>query len=172
MTTSIALVGLSGVGKSTVGHELAARTRLPLLDTDALIVQETGQSVAALFAAHGEAYFRNLETAALRKALERSPAIIATGGGIVLDSANRVLLREHCQVLWLDAPTALLVARLRAHDEERPLLTSDDLHSRLEHLRVARAPLYAEVAHIQIDTSRQSMQQIADAVLEGLWARG
>ena len=158
-TRSIALIGLSGVGKSTVGRELAAHTGLPLLDTDALIVEQTNQPIAVLFAIYGEDYFRDLETAALRHALERGPAIIATGGGIVLREANRVLLREHCHVVWLDAPTSVLAARLRTHNEQRPLLAAD-LESRLEALRLVREPLYSALADVQVDTEEQSMSDI------------
>ena len=168
-TRSIALIGLSGVGKSTVGRELAAHTGLPLLDTDALIVEQTNQSIAALFAAHGEAHFRDLEMAALRNALERGPAIIATGGGIVLREANRALLREHCHVVWLDAPTSVLAARLRAHNEQRPLLAAD-FEMRLEALRLIRAPLYRALAAVQVDTGEQSMSDLVQKAVGAVGA--
>src|SRR5262245_60858933 len=134
---SIALVGLSGSGKSSLGRALAARLGRPLLDTDVLVTQAAGCDVAQIFAEYGEACFRELEAAVLRAALQSAPAVIATGGGVVLRAENRALLRERAFVAWLDAPTAALVARLRAHDEGRPLLQGDDPAARLEALRAA-----------------------------------
>jgi shikimate kinase len=161
----IALVGLSGAGKSSVGRGLAARLGWPLLDTDALIVREAGRDIQAIFAAEGEAHFRDLETAALERALSQAPAVIATGGGIVLRPANRELLRRRAKVAWLDAPTEALVARLLAHEEVRPLVHGERPAERLEALRLARAPLYAEVAGIQIETDGHSVEQIVEQIL-------
>src|SRR6185295_6211258 len=94
------------------------------------------------------------------------PAVIATGGGIVLRDANRALLRERAFVVWLDAPTSTLVARLLAHDEDRPLLSGDDPATRLDALRVARASLYEEVAHTRVDVAERSVEQIVEAILQ------
>jgi shikimate kinase len=161
----IALVGLSGAGKSSVGRALAAQLGWPLLDTDALIVEVAGRDVAQIFAAEGEARFRELESAALRTALESSPAIVATGAGVVLRAENRVLLHERALVAWLDAPTTELIARLRAQDEARPLLQGDDPAVRLEALRAARAALYAEVADIRIATDGRAIERICQEVI-------
>jgi shikimate kinase len=161
----IALVGLSGVGKSSVGRLLAARLGWPLLDTDALIANTAGRSIAQIFAEGGEAHFRDLEAAALQSALARAPCVVATGAGIVLRPANRALLRERAFVAWLDAPTATLVARLLAHDETRPLLEGDEPAVRLEALRAARAALYAEVAHARVDAAGRSTGDICEAVI-------
>ncbi|MFN8502788.1 shikimate kinase [Kouleothrix sp.] len=160
----IALVGLSGAGKSSVGRLLAERLGWPLLDTDALIAEAAGRGVPQIFAEDGEARFRDLEAAALRAALGRAPAIVATGGGIVLRAENRALLRERAFCVWLDAPVAALVARLRAHDEQRPLLEGD-MAARLAALRAARAALYAEAADARIDTEARSAEEVAERVL-------
>lgn len=167
MTTSpqsIALVGLSGGGKSTVARLLAARLHWPLRDTDALIEQEAGCTIAAIFAAEGEAGFRERETAALKAALADPPAIIATGGGIVLRDTNRSLLTRRTLVVWLDAPTGELLARLRSHDEERPLLTGEDPAARLETLRAQRAYLYRDVARLVVDTAGKSPETVAELI--------
>ena len=162
----IALVGLSGVGKSSVGRRLAARLGWPLLDTDALIAETEGRTVAQIFADSGEPCFRDLESAALEHALAISPGVVSTGGGIVLRPQNRALLHARAFVVWLDAPTETLVARLRAHDEARPLIGGDDPAARLEALRVARAGLYAEVAHAHVHTADREFDQICAQVLQ------
>lgn len=160
----IALVGLSGVGKSTVGVALAQRLGWPLADTDALIVATAGRSVAAIFAEAGEAAFREYEAAALAAALAGPACVLATGGGIVLRPANRDLLRTQAIVVWLDAPDTVILARLAAHAERRPLLEADPA-GRLTALRHARAALYAEVARFTIDTSTQSPDAVAEQIL-------
>jgi shikimate kinase len=163
---SIALVGLSGVGKSSAGRRLAARLGWPLRDTDALIAQSEGRTIAQIFAEAGEARFRDLESAALQLALSISPCVVSTGGGIVLRAENRALLRERAFVVWLDAPTETLVARLLAHDEARPLIGGADPAARLEALRAARAGLYAEVAHTRVDVVDREVEEIGARVLQ------
>jgi shikimate kinase len=167
---SIALVGLSGVGKSSVGRLLAARLGWPLLDTDVLIAEKVGRTVAQIFADAGEPRFRDLESAALQQALSISPCVVSTGGGIVLRPENRVLLRLHTFVVWLDAPTGTLVARLLAHDEARPLIGGVDPAARLDALRAARAGLYAEVAHARVEAVEYGVEEICGRVLQ-LFAR-
>jgi shikimate kinase len=164
---SIALVGLSGTGKSSVGRLLSGRLGWPLLDTDTLIVQSAGREIVQIFAVEGEARFRDMEAAALHQALKVRPAVVATGGGIVLRAENRTLLRERAFVVWLDAPTAALVARLQAHDEQRPLLQGD-AGARLEALRTARAALYAEVADLQIETGGRTVEAIGEEVMRNM----
>jgi shikimate kinase len=165
LSRPISLIGLSGVGKSTVGQLLAARLDRPLLDTDVLVVRAAGRSVAEIFAVEGEARFRDLEAAALQTACAAAPCIIATGGGIVLREANRALLRQRAYVVWLDAPTETLLTRLRAHDEPRPLLDGADRVARLELLRAERAPLYADLADLRVATEGQTAEAICEQVL-------
>ncbi len=165
---AIALVGLSGTGKSSVGRRLAERLSWPLLDTDVLIERFAGRTIPQIFAEDGEPGFRELEAAALREALAQAPAVVATGGGIVLREQNRALLRTHARVVWLDAPTATLIARLLAHDEARPLLQGADPAARLEALRQARGALYAEVAHLRVATDLSTIADIVESILREL----
>lgn len=166
---SIALVGLSGTGKSTVGRALAAASGMTLVDVDMRIEARAGLPIPAIFREQGEAAFRQIETEALQAALEGGkPRILATGAGMVLRNENRVLLREHAIVVWLDAPTETLVARLQAHDEERPLLQGDDMLARLDHLRAIRAPLYAEIANLRIETHEHAISEIVAKILEAV----
>ena len=167
-TQTIALIGLSGAGKSTVARILAAQTLLPLIDLDALIVQRAGLSIPTLFSTYGESHFRDLEATALAEACTSGPTVVATGGGVVLRDENRALLRANAFVVWLDAPVDALVARLQAHDEERPLLTGDDPAARLRALRAARAPLYAEVAHLRAETNGRDAMGIAADILNAM----
>ncbi len=169
---SIALVGLSGVGKSSVGQLLAARLGWPLLDTDALIAETVGRTVAQIFADSGEPRFRDLESAALQRAFSIAPCVVSTGGGIVLRPDNRALLRSLAFVVWLDAPTETLVARLHAHDEARPLIGGADPVARLDALRAARAGLYAEVAHARVNVADRAIDQICAQVLQLFLAVG
>jgi shikimate kinase len=162
---SIALVGLSGVGKSSAGGLLAARLGWPLLDTDALIAETVGRTVAQIFADSGEPHFRVLESAALQRAFSITPCVVSTGGGIVLRLENRALLRARAFVVWLDAPTETLAARLLAHKEARPLIGGGDPVARLEALRAARAGLYAEVAHARV-AADCALEQICAQILQ------
>jgi shikimate kinase len=160
------LIGLSGAGKSSVGRALATRLGWPLRDTDAIVARDAGRSVPQVFAEEGEARFRDLEVAALDQALAEAPCVVATGGGIVLRAENRALLRRSAFVVWLDAPTDALVARLRAHDQARPLLAGDDPLARLAALRAVRAPLYGEVADLRVATAGRTIEQICEELLE------
>lgn len=164
MQRPIALVGLSGAGKSTVARALATRLGWPLADTDALVVARAGRPVAAIFAEQGEAAFRALEAEALAAALAGPPAVVATGGGVVLHAANRALLQQQAFVVWLDAPDAALIARLAAHDEERPLLAGDAA-ARLAALRATRAPLYAAVASMRLATEELTPETVVERIL-------
>ncbi len=166
--TNIALVGLSGSGKSTVARLLAVHLGWRVYDTDALVEQMAGRTIPALFADEGEALFRERETVALTAALAEPHTVVATGGGIVLRDVNRALLKEKAFVVWLDAPTSVLIARLRTHDEERPLLAGDDPAARLEGLRMQRATLYRDVAQIVIDTSDAAPEEVMERIVHEL----
>lgn len=151
----LALVGLPGTGKSTIGRVVARRLSLQLVDLDALIAQRQGRSIPELFAADGEAGFRALETDALRDALGRTdPVLLACGGGVVLAEENRSLLAERALTLWLTAPLDVLADRLRRSPTGRPLLKGD-MPTRLAALAAEREPLYRELADLVIDVSGQ-----------------
>jgi shikimate kinase len=166
---SVALIGLSGAGKSTVACLLAGRLGWPWADTDPLIEQNAGASIPDIFARQGEQAFRDLESAALRQALTQDarPLVLATGGGVVLREQNRQLLHAQAYVVWLDAPVAQLVARLTRHQEARPLLAGDAA-ARLEALRSAREALYCQLANLRVDTSELAPAQVAEHILQQL----
>lgn len=164
--SSLALVGLSGSGKSTLAQMLAAQLSWPLHDIDAMIVAQTRQTAAELFATQGEHVFRDIECQLLRDVLLGESCVVATGGGIILREQNRRILRERASVVWLDAPTDILIARLLAHDEERPLVAGENPAARLRALRAAREAFYAEVADIRINTGAHSVDALVDHIIQ------
>ena len=149
---NVVLVGLSGSGKSTVGRYLANRLNLPLYDTDAIIEAEAGRSAADIFASEGEAAFRLRESAVLSAVLAKSPAVIATGGGIVTVPENTARIRSSAFVVWLDATTSAILTRIAGHRQPRPLLQGDNPYERLEQMRQKRASLYRGIADLHMLT--------------------
>lgn len=155
---SIALVGLPGVGKSTVGRRLADRLGLPFADSDAEIEAAEGRSVAAIFAEAGEAHFRECERRAIAWLVEGPAKVIATGGGAFVDPDSRALLLERCLVVWLDGEPALLAGRT----EGRPMLAGDP-EAALFRLAAERNPVYAE-AHLRIAGDGAAVERICEAL--------
>ena len=161
----LVLVGLMGVGKTTVGMRLAERLGWPLLDSDAEVEARTGRTVREIFETDGEPAYRVLEADALRDALDApGHSVVAAAGGVVLAAANRRLLeRPNLSVVWLRADPATLVARAASGDH-RPLLASDPAGV-LAKMAVDREPLYREVADVVVEVDGLSPDQVADAVL-------
>jgi shikimate kinase len=157
------LVGMPGVGKSVVGRELADRLGVPFLDLDERIEREAGVSVAEIFRTEGEAAFRAREAATLVEASRQDPSVVACGGGVVLEPANRITLRNTGVVVFLNAPLELLRERIRP-DAERPLIQQD---GDLERLLEAREPLYREFAAHVVDGSG-APGAVAEAIVEEL----
>lgn len=161
---SLALIGLSGAGKTTVAQILAERLGFKLYDTDELVVEAAGFSIPTIFATQGEPAFRAMEEGAVAFATFDRPAVIATGGGVVLSENNCFLLRRSSFVVWLDAPDDELLARLRADAVARPLLADDPVR-RLATLRAVRAPLYAATAHLTLSTAGLAPAAIAAQII-------
>lgn len=157
------LVGMPGSGKSTVGRELAGRLGVPFIDLDDEIQRETGRSVAEIFADEGEPAFRALEATALTKAATEDPAVVACGGGVVLEPANRVTLRATGDTIFLDVPIEILHERVRPA-EDRPLIHAE---GDLERLLAEREPLYREFAARVVDGSG-TPTEVARAIEESL----
>jgi len=156
----VVLVGMMGSGKSTVGRLLAERIGVPFCDTDEVVCEEVGTTIAEIFATMGEEAFREMEPVALAACVARS-GVVATGGGVVLRESNRLLMSSNnVRVVWLDATLEGLAARLEG-DSERPLL-GDDTRGALVDLDRQRRPLYAQVASIRIDTTTRTPQEVCD----------
>ena len=157
------LVGMPGAGKTVVGRELAGRLGVPFVDLDAEIEQERGQPITAIFASEGEAAFRAMEAAMLVKAGAHDPSVVSCGGGVVLEPANRITLRNTGTVVYLDVPIEQLRARVRPA-EDRPLIREE---GDLERLLEQRGPLYREFAGHVVDGSG-TPGEVADAIVEEL----
>lgn len=164
MPGMVVLVGLPGSGKSTVGRALARRLQLPLFDADAVIEQRLGCTIRDWFEQHGEAAFRDLEEQVIDELTQGPPAVLATGGGAVLRSANRERLNARGTVVYLRSSPEQIYRRLR-NDTKRPLLQVADPLQRLRDLHAQRDALYRECAHYVIDTHGSSLAMLAGRVL-------
>jgi len=167
MSDAIILVGLPGCGKSSVGRLLAQRLGRPFIDLDTLIEQRTGHAPAALIAAHGEPRFRVLESEAIAQACAVASAVIATGGGAVIDPLNRWALWDAGLAVWLDAPDEVLLERLVQDPVERPLLKGDALTA-LAGLRARRSAFY-RAADLQLDADAPPAG-LADRIVDAIRA--
>lgn len=167
---TIALVGLMGAGKTTVGRRLAAALHLPFADADAEIVKAAGCSIAEIFAEHGEQAFREGERRVIARMLKGPVHVLATGGGAFIDPDTRALMKQHAISIWLKAPLEVLMKRVEKR-EHRPLLNEADPRAVMERLMAARYPIYAE-ADITIESSPGPHHVAVDSILKALRAHG
>jgi len=167
----IALIGMPGCGKSTVGRQLARRLQLPFEDADARIEQRIGCTIRHFFEQEGESRFRDIEAHTLDELTRGAGAVLSTGGGAVLRAENRQVLRERTQVIYLRSAPEELYRRLR-HDRNRPLLQVTDPLQRLRDLYAVRDPLYRETAHFVIETGRPSVASLVNMIVMQLELAG
>jgi XRE family aerobic/anaerobic benzoate catabolism transcriptional regulator len=166
----LALVGLRGAGKSTLGRRLAKRFKVPFIELDARIEAEAGLSIGQIFELHGERHFRRLEHEALaRLASEGRPMVLAAGGGLVTDPENWALLRSTFSTVWLSADPEDHFARVLRQGDRRPMARSADAMSELRAILDARRPLYG-LADLTVDTSRLAPAQAVAAIARRLGA--
>ena len=158
------LIGMMGVGKSSVGRCLERRTGLARFDTDEMVSSKFELSIPEIFSKHGEERFREAETQALMELAPDGQAIIVTGGGIVLRPENADLLKRLGTVVWLEAEEATLFERASRRGN-RPLLQTENPRKTLSEMLRARTPLYAKVADIRADTTRSTHDEVADLIL-------
>ncbi len=163
MADTIALIGLPGCGKSTVGRNLARRLDSSFFDSDIVIERRLQCSIRAFFEREGEPAFRDVEEEVLADLVGECRAVIATGGGAVLREGNRRRLRGQATVVYLRSHPDELFRRLR-HDTQRPLLQVRDPQKRLRELYQQRDPLYRETAHFIIETGRPSVSTLVNMV--------
>jgi shikimate kinase len=163
---SIVLIGMMGVGKSSIGRRLGARLGIPFVDADAEIERAAGMSIADMFARHGEASFRSGEARVIARLLNSGPQVLATGGGAVMNAATRALIQQRGVSIWLSAEFDLLLRRISKRKAERPLLQTEDPAATLRELLAEREPIYA-----QADLTVQSRDVPHDAVVAEILER-
>ena len=157
---NVILIGFMGSGKTTVGLKLSYRLRRPVIDTDKEIERDEKRSITDIFATDGETYFRDKETAYLRKLLKSaSTQIISVGGGLPLREENRALLHELGQVFYLKASAQTIYERLK-HDTTRPLLQGEDPQSKIMTLLGERDAYYKDAADVIVDVDGKDFEQI------------
>jgi shikimate kinase len=159
---TIALVGLMGAGKTSIGRRLAQRLGLPFIDADAEVETAAGTTIEEIFQRHGEAAFRDGERRVIARLLDQPIHVLATGGGAFMDPSTRALLKARTITLWLRADLELMLSRV-ARRNNRPLLKAGDPRTVLEQLIAERYPAYAE-ADVIVD----SIDGPPDATLEGV----
>lgn len=167
----LALIGLPGSGKSTVGRQLARRLQLPFFDSDHVIEQRLGCSIRSYFESEGEDRFRDVEQAVIDDLTCNQHGVVSTGGGVVLRPLNRQHLHARTRVVYLNSSPDVLFRRLR-HDMNRPLLQVADPLSRLRELYAMRDPLYRETAHFTIETGRPSVATLVNMIVMQLELAG
>ena len=155
----IFLVGMMGVGKTTIGRQLASALGREFIDLDHAIEARCGVRVATIFDIEGEAGFRRRETATLDEYTRQPGLVLATGGGAVLAEANRRMLTERGCVVYLRASADELYRRV-ARDRNRPLLRAADPRQRIVDLLAQREPIYESVAEVTLDTADQPIAQV------------
>ncbi len=157
---NIFLVGPMGVGKTTIGRQLAHLLGYEFIDSDREIEQRTGASIPWIFDMEGEEGFRRREHAMIDELTMRKAIVLATGGGAVIKPENRDFLKQRGIVVYLKAELDELLARTR-NDKNRPLLQTEDPRARLQALIAQREPWYIETADIVFDTQHQNIKSAA-----------
>lgn len=165
-TRSLVLVGMMGVGKSTVGRRLALRLGLPFVDADDAIVEAAGLTIQEIFDRYGEPYFRDGERRVIARLIDGPPKVIATGGGAFVQPETRALILERATAIWLDADLDILVERV-SRKEGRPLLKDRDPRTVLSELAAARNPFYA-MAPVHVVSTATPHEATVDRILEAL----
>ena len=165
---SIVLVGLMGVGKTTIGRRLAQRLGIPFTDADAAIEEAAGQSISEIFATHGEAYFRDGEKRVIARLLEKGPQVLATGGGAFMDASTRATIAAQGISVWLRADLDVMMRRVGKRGT-RPLLKNDNPRATMERLMNERYPIYAQ-AGITVESEEGPHDGVVDNIIRRLEA--
>jgi shikimate kinase len=167
-TRSIVLIGMMGVGKTSVGRRLAQRLELPFVDADSEIERAAGLSIPEIFAQHGEAFFRAGERRVVTRLLEQGPQVLATGGGAWMDADTRAAIGRDGLSIWLKADPELILRRVRKRSN-RPLLKTADPEATLRALLAEREPVYA-LADMTVRSSDTPHEAVVTDLLAALTA--
>jgi shikimate kinase len=164
---SIVLVGMMGVGKSSIGRRLAARLGVPFVDADSEIETAAGMNIPDIFARHGEAYFRNGEARVIARLLESGPQVLASGGGAVMNADTRAAIKTKGVSIWLKAEFDVLMRRIAKRKNERPMLQTDDPSETLRQLLITREPFYA-LADLTVQSREAPHETIVAEIMRAL----
>ncbi len=162
----IALIGLMGVGKTTVGRRLAKRMALPFFDSDEEIEKASGRTVAGYFRDHGEAAFREGERRVIERVLDGTPVILATGGGAYIPEETRKVLNERALTIWLKGDFETIMERV-SRKNTRPLLQVENPRAKMRELMDVRYPIYSK-AHITVDIRKGPHRRTVNAVYDAI----
>jgi len=168
MKTNVALIGFMGSGKSAVGKALAERLGREFVEMDTLIEEKAQKSIPDVFRDDGEIAFRELEIEVTREVAEGANRVIACGGGVVLNWINIDRLKQSGRILYLGVSPAAVLARTSREQGQRPLLDVPDPAARVRELLRFRGPFYRRAADSVVDTSRRSVDQVADLIVRRL----
>ncbi len=171
---TVALVGMMGAGKTSIGRRLAARLEVAFADADHEIEAAAGMTVPEIFAKYGEPEFRRLERSVIARLLHDAPHVLATGGGAYMDESTRDAMRAAAFTIWLKAPVEILLGRVRKRhgaDQNRPLLATDDMRGTLERLLAAREPVYA-LADMVLESADEPHAVLLDKIVAALRSHG
>jgi shikimate kinase len=162
----VVLVGMMGVGKSTVGRLLASELQIDFVDSDDEIEQAAGLSITEIFERYGEEYFRDGERRVIARLIDDGPKVIATGGGAFINEATRSVIKEKCHSVWIDADLDILVARVSRRNH-RPLLVGKDPKVVMTDLLEKRGPIYA-LADIRVSSDSGPHSTTVDQIMKAL----
>lgn len=167
--TNIVLIGYRGCGKTTVGRLLARRLARTFVDTDALIEQQAGISIAEMFTTQGEKDFRHRESAAIHTVAQQASQVIAVGGGAVMDPQNAQQLQATGTLIWLTAPAQVLWERISQDPTTtRPDLTPTGGLPEVRQILAQREPTYRAVADLILNTDHQTLDQVVEAIISSI----
>jgi shikimate kinase len=162
---NIYLIGLMGVGKTTIGRQLAKALAVPFYDSDKAIEESTGVDIPTIFEFEGEDGFRDREQKMIRKLTQLQGIVLATGGGAILREENRKLLKDNGYIVYLQCSVDRILERTR-RDTQRPLLKTDNPKERLQQLIEQRQSLYLSCANFKIDTGILKSKTVVSRILE------
>ena len=166
MKSNVALIGFMGVGKTAIGKALAKKLNWKFIELDSLIEQKAGKSIPEIFEQDGEIAFRELEIEVTREVSQEENAVIACGGGVVLNQINIDRLRQKSRVVYLMASPAAILKRVLSDGDERPLLKVADPPLAIRELLRFRKPFYERAADIKINASKLGVDAMVEQIIE------
>jgi len=165
---NIFLIGPMGAGKSTIGRALAKELKLAFFDSDEVLEERAGASIAWIYDIEGEDGFRRREQKVIEELTQKHNIVLATGGGVIMAPENRNALAARGTVIYLRTSLQQQYERTK-RDTKRPQLQTDDLESRLESLRQEQEPFYEELADISFETDKLTVKAVANHIIKYLY---